>query len=84
MKFFQHFINQKAQTITGEELLKYAKGLDIPLKKEEAEKVASRLRSRKADLFNERERANLLREIAAITNEQTAKKLNKLLTTFLQ
>lgn len=83
MKFLHHLINQKAQTITGDELLKYAKGLDIPLKREEAEKIASRLRSRKVDLFDEYERANLLREIAAITNKQTAQKLNKLLTTFL-
>ncbi|MEK4028790.1 MULTISPECIES: DUF2624 family protein [Bacillaceae] len=84
MKFLQHLINQKAQTMTGDELLKYAKGLDIPLRREEAEKIARRLQSQKVDLFNEYERANLLREIAAITNEQTAKKLNKLLTTFLQ
>ncbi|KMY56204.1 hypothetical protein AC623_13220 [Bacillus sp. FJAT-27231] len=70
--------------MTGDELLKYAKGLDIPLKREEAERVASLLRSRRIDLFNEQERANLLREIAAITNKQTADKLNKLLKTFLQ
>ena len=83
MKFLHHLINQKVQTITGDELLKYAKGLDIPLKREEAEKIASRLRSGKVDLFNEHERTNLLREIAVITNKQTAQKLNKLLTTFL-
>ncbi|WP_049663209.1 DUF2624 domain-containing protein [Bacillus sp. FJAT-27231] len=84
MKFLQNIINQKAQMMTGDELLKYAKGLDIPLKREEAERVASLLRSRRIDLFNEQERANLLREIAAITNKQTADKLNKLLKTFLQ
>ncbi|WP_077247169.1 DUF2624 domain-containing protein [Pseudobacillus wudalianchiensis] len=84
MKFLQNIINQKAQMMTGDELLKYAKGLDIPLKREEAERVASLLRSRRIDLFNEQERVNLLREIAAITNKQTADKLNKLLKTFLQ
>ncbi|GLY09979.1 DUF2624 family protein [Bacillus badius] len=84
MKFLQHLINQKAQTITADELLNYAKGLDIPLKREEAEKVSSLLRRQKVNLFNEQARASLLREIAAITNEQTANKLNKLLTTFLQ
>ncbi|MFK2824384.1 DUF2624 family protein [Bacillus sp. B190/17] len=82
MKFLQHFINQKVQMITGDELLKYAEGFDIPLKREEAERIASRLRRKKVDLFNEYERESLLREIAIITNEQTAKKLSKLLTMF--
>ncbi|KAB7708751.1 DUF2624 family protein [Bacillus aerolatus] len=84
MKFIQHLINQKAQMMTGDELLKYAEGVNIPLKREEAEKIAGRLRRKKVDLFNEYERADLLREIASITNEQTAKKLNKLLTMFQQ
>ncbi|WP_100331586.1 DUF2624 domain-containing protein [Bacillus xiapuensis] len=82
MKFVQHLINQRAQFITADELLKYAKGLSIPLRREEAEKIASRLRSKKIDLFNDDERAKLLREIADITNDQTAKKLNQLFAMF--
>ena len=84
MKFVQHLINQRAQMMTGDELLKYAKGLRIPLQKEEAEKIAGRLRRKKVDLFDDGERAQLLREIANITNEQTAKKLNQLFSMFNQ
>ncbi|KKB33245.1 DUF2624 family protein [Bacillus thermotolerans] len=82
MKFLQHFINQRVQTITAEELLKYADGLDIPLRRREAEEIAFRLRRRRVDLFDEYQREELLREVADITGEQTARKLQKLLAMF--
>ncbi|OZI13059.1 DUF2624 domain-containing protein [Bacillus sp. FJAT-42315] len=82
MKLVQHLINQRAQTITADELMKYARGLSISLKQEEAEKIAGQLRRKKIDLFNDGERIQLLKDIARITNEQTARKINRLFSMF--
>ncbi|MBM7650022.1 hypothetical protein JOC78_003006 [Bacillus ectoiniformans] len=83
MKLIQHMINQKAQAITGKELLKYAKQLNIPLSEDEAEKVAACVRKRRVDLFNEKERAQLLREIAKATSPQTARQINRVFSMFV-
>jgi hypothetical protein len=80
VKIFENIVNHKVSNITGEELLKYAEPFKIEISKEEANKIAEYLRSKKVNIFNDRERVVLIKEIAKIAGPGTAKEVNKLFT----
>lgn len=75
-------VNLKVNMITGEELLKYAKQFNFEVSKDEAEKVAAYLRGKNLDIFDDRTRSQIIREIAKIAGPKTAKELNKLFIQF--
>lgn len=84
MKIFENIINHKMNTITSEELLKYANQYGISLSKHHATKIANYLRGKKINIFDDGERSKLMREIARIAGINTAKEVNRLFLSFIQ
>lgn len=82
MKMIKNMVNYKINAITPEELLKYAGQFQISLSKQEAEKIAKYLSGKNIDVFDDRDRSQLIREVAKIAGPETAKKLNKLFLQF--
>lgn len=82
MSIFQSIINHKINTITSEELMKYAKQFGISISLKEARQIADHLRGRHVDIFKESERAKLLKEIEKLTSVETAKAVSQLVTQF--
>jgi hypothetical protein len=82
VKIFENIINHKINTITTDELLKYAQQFNIKVKREQAKKIAEYLRGKQFNIFNPTERVTLIREIAKIAGPETAKEVNKLFTQF--
>jgi hypothetical protein len=82
VKIFENIINHKVNTITTEELLKYAQQFQVKISRDQANKIASYLRSEKVNIFNDNARASLVREIAKIAGPETAKEVNRLFIQF--
>lgn len=82
MAIFENIINHKISNITADELLKYAKQFQISVSKPQAQKIAEYLRGKKVNIFNNSERTALIKEIARITNPETAREVNKLFIQF--
>ncbi|HZG73798.1 MAG TPA: DUF2624 domain-containing protein [Chondromyces sp.] len=82
MKLLHSLINQKAASITGDELLKYAKSFNFDLTPQEAEKVAAYLRKKKVNLFDAAERTQLIKDLAILTSYKTAKQINQVFSLF--
>ncbi len=78
MKIFESIINHKINTITAEELMKYAKQFNITVSRGQAKKIAEYLRGKNINIFDDYERAQLIREIAKAAGPQTAREVNKL------
>lgn len=82
VKIFENIINHKINTITTDELLKYAKQFQVNINREQAKKIAEYLRSEKVNIFNDSARATLVREIAKIAGPETAREVNRLFIQF--
>lgn len=82
MSIFQSIVNHKINTITTEELLKYAKQFGVAISVNEAKKIASYLRGRQVDIFKPSERSKLLKDIEKFTSPATAKAVSQLVTQF--
>ncbi|MDP4163179.1 MAG: DUF2624 domain-containing protein [Bacillota bacterium] len=82
MKIFENIINHKINTITGDELLNYANQFNISVNRQQAQKIAEYLRGKKVNIFDNTQRATLVKEIAKVTNAETAKEVNKLFMQF--
>lgn len=82
MSIFQNIINHKLNSITTDELLTYAGQYQISISRKEATQIANYLKGKKVNIFNDRERSQLIKELAKITNIQTAKEANRLLSSF--
>ncbi|WP_319922074.1 DUF2624 domain-containing protein [Neobacillus dielmonensis] len=80
VNIFQNIINHKINTITAEELLKYADQFHITVTQKQAEKIVKYLKGKKINLFDDTQRAQIIREIAKAAGPQTAKEVNKLFT----
>lgn len=82
VSIFENIINYKIKSMTTEELLKYADGFKIKLSQNQAEKIAQYLRTTKLNVFQDSERAQVIKEIAKIAGPDTAKEINRLIITF--
>lgn len=82
MKIFENIINHKVSTMTAEELLKYANQFKISISKEQAAQIASYLRGKQVNIFDDRERKLLIKEIAKTAGVETAKQVNQLFLLF--
>ncbi|MCM3586311.1 DUF2624 domain-containing protein [Mesobacillus maritimus] len=82
MKIFENIVNHKVNNITGEELLKYAEPFKLSISRAQADKIAKYLRGQKVNIFDDRERAKLIKEIAKVAGPETAKEVNKLFLLF--
>ncbi|MFD2446084.1 DUF2624 domain-containing protein [Bacillus sp. CGMCC 1.16607] len=82
MKIFENIINHKINTITTEELLKYAQQFQVKISREHAKKIADYLRNEKVNIFDDKARSTLIKEIARIAGPETAKEVNRLFIQF--
>ena len=78
MKIFESIINHKINTITADELLKYADQFQIKVTRAQAKKVAEYFRGKNINIFDDKERAQLVRTIAKLAGPETARQVNKL------
>ena len=78
MKIFESIINHKINTITTDELMKYAKQFNIAVSRGQAKKIAEYLRGKNINIFDDSQRSKLVREIAKAAGPQTAREVNKL------
>lgn len=70
------------KSITADELLRYADQFQIKLSKNQAEKIAQYLRGSSLNIFQDGERAQVIKDIAKIAGPETAKEINKLFISF--
>ncbi|HWO77663.1 MAG TPA: DUF2624 domain-containing protein [Bacillus sp. (in: firmicutes)] len=82
MKLFENVVNYKINNITYEDILKYSKQFNIKISTEQAKKVAGLVRGKGVNIFNDKERAQLIKEIAKITGPAVAKEVNQLFIQF--
>jgi hypothetical protein len=82
MKIFENIINHKISTITADELMKYAKQFQISINTEEAKQIAKYLKGKQINIFNDSERAKVIKEIAKVAGPSTAKEVNRLFIQF--
>lgn len=82
VKIFESVINHKINTITGDELFKYAQQFNIRVNKQQAHKVAQYLKGKNVNIFDDRERSALIKEIAKIAGPEVAREVNKLFVQF--
>ncbi|WP_071460147.1 DUF2624 domain-containing protein [Bacillus massilinigeriensis] len=82
MKIFETIINHKINTITADELLKYASQFDVKITKLQANKLAEYLRGKEVNIFDDQERSALVKQIALVAGPSTAKEVNKLFLQF--
>ncbi|OIK16577.1 tRNA methyltransferase [Bacillus sp. MUM 116] len=78
MRIFENIINHKINTITAEELLKYANQFNISVNRIQAKKISQYLRGKNINIFDDRERSALIKEIAKAAGPDTAREVNKL------
>lgn len=82
MSIFHSIVNHKVNTITAEELLKYAKQFNVSISQQQAKQIADYLRGRNINIFNEIERANAIKEISKLAGAQTAYSIQQIITKF--
>ncbi|AIE60764.1 DUF2624 domain-containing protein [Bacillus methanolicus] len=82
MKIFENIINHKINSITADELLKYANQFNIKITRQDAQEIANYLRGRNINIFNNIDRTMVIKEIAIIAGPETARELNKLFVQF--
>jgi transcriptional/translational regulatory protein YebC/TACO1 len=80
VKIFESIINHKINTITADELLKYADQFNIAVTRQQAKKIAEYLRGKNYNIFDISQRAMLIKEIAKAAGPDTAREVNKLFT----
>ena len=78
MRIFANIINHKINSITPEELLRYANIFKISITESQASHIANYLRGKQVNIFDDRERAVLIKEIARTAGVETAKEVNRL------
>ncbi|MCM3725147.1 DUF2624 domain-containing protein [Neobacillus cucumis] len=82
MKIFESIINHKINTITAEELVKYANQFNIKVNRGQAIKIAEYLRGKNINIFDNTQRAQLVKQIAKAAGPETAREVNNLLIQF--
>ncbi|PLR85925.1 DUF2624 domain-containing protein [Bacillus canaveralius] len=78
MKIFQNIINHKINTISADELMKYANQFQIKVSRAQAHKVAAYLKGKQINIFNDAERTGLIKEIAKVAGPETAREVNRI------
>ncbi|WP_144563206.1 DUF2624 domain-containing protein [Neobacillus bataviensis] len=82
MKIFESIINHKINTITAEELVKYANQFNISVSRGQAIKITEYLRGKNINIFDNTQRAQLVKQIAKAAGPETAREVNNLLIQF--
>ncbi|MCA0970062.1 DUF2624 domain-containing protein [Halobacillus litoralis] len=75
----QQLVTQKLKSLTVREVLEYSKKYNISISKPEAEAIVTALKKNKENPFDPEGRKKMLKKLAAITSNDTARSVNKLL-----
>ncbi len=70
--------------ITGEELLKHANQYSVKLSLDDANLIAHYLKGKNYDLFDAKQRSQIIKHVAKISGPATAKEVNSLFLQFLK
>lgn len=76
--FIKEFVAKKLKQVSTEELLHYGKEYGFSLSKAEAKQITNYLKTNSVDPFQKDGRRKMLKELARITDVETAKKAQKL------
>ncbi|SHF61486.1 DUF2624 domain-containing protein [Ornithinibacillus halophilus] len=76
--FIKELVLNKMRNLTTQDIVKNARKYDFTISEEEAKHINNYLKNNKVDPFKERDRKIMLKELAKITDTETAKKANKL------
>ncbi|WP_188453641.1 DUF2624 domain-containing protein [Virgibacillus oceani] len=76
--FIKEMIAKKLKQLTSDELLHYSKKYGFNLSQAEAQSITKYLKTQQIDPFSSQDRVKMLKELARITDLQTAKKAQKL------
>ncbi|AKO94167.1 DUF2624 domain-containing protein [Priestia filamentosa] len=79
MGIFKQIVNNKINRMSVKELLKYSKKYDVSLTDTQAATLVNIMKEKKVDIFNVEERKELIKKIARVTDQQTARKINQLI-----
>jgi len=77
--FIKQLVKSKLKQVTPDELLHYAKEYGFTLTRGQAEKIAVYLKEHQFDPFHNRDRKQMLEDLAKITDVHTARQANSLL-----
>lgn len=78
MNFFQQLINQKLRQLTVQDLMHYSQIYQIPITREQAEKLVHLAKTENINAFNEQERQRLLNKITQAVGPDLANQMNAL------
>ncbi|MFD2679968.1 DUF2624 domain-containing protein [Bacillus seohaeanensis] len=78
MKLLQNVINHKINNATTDELLKYAGQYGISLTREQADKIVANVKGKNINIFDDKQRSKVVKDLAKIIGAQPAKELNEL------
>jgi replication initiation and membrane attachment protein DnaB len=79
----QKLINHQIHNATEAQILQYANKYSITLSNKEAQAIVAILNNNKVDIFDTKERLNILKKIARNVNPNVAKKMNNILERIL-
>ncbi|MDA7026921.1 DUF2624 domain-containing protein [Bacillus sp. CLL-7-23] len=78
MILFQKIVLQRLNQVTADEVLKYAEKYGIHVTKKQALEVEKLVNGKNINIFNEKERIKLLRQVEAVTSKEAVQLLNQL------
>ncbi|MFC4558833.1 DUF2624 domain-containing protein [Virgibacillus kekensis] len=76
--FIKDMAAKKIKQLSPDDLLHYSKQYGFSISKQQAEQITSYLKTSKADIFNNRQREKMFKDLAKITDAETARKAKKL------
>ncbi|MCY8233516.1 DUF2624 domain-containing protein [Priestia endophytica] len=79
MGIFKQIVNNKINRMSVKELMQYSKKYDVSLTDTQAATLVNIMKEKKVDIFNVEERKELIKKIARVTDQQTARKINQLI-----
>lgn len=84
MNLIQQIVNKKLNHISTKELLKYSKEYEVAITTEQAEKIVTLLQGKNINIYDTKERLELLKKIAKVTSPATAQQINILFQQLLK
>lgn len=76
--FIKEIVKNKLKNLTTKELMQYSKQYDFHITEQQARKITNYLQSHSPDPFDSQKRKEMLVELAAITDRETAMKAQNL------
>lgn len=82
--FIKNLVAKKIKQLSHEELLHYSKEYGLSLSPTEAENITTFLKTQEIDPFDVNDRFKMFKELAQITNPDTAKKAQQIFTELIK